>query len=234
MNFLLAVGVFISYLLTQLQSDEIPLIVGLGSWCHTATAVKKCGLRKAAYPFDWLAFPSHESLVKLLDEDFQFFTDEKLMIKVFDFPDSPNTLKNTYYNILFHHDTPHPYDNRTDQKSYEEHIEAIQNKYARRINRFRALRFYSGKVFFIRHPHWENPEEFKKNRQQAQELRDALFRYFPDLDFTLVIVNSTYQNTAPIENLERVIEYKINDFEILITILLKNDALSFSVFDSRL
>jgi hypothetical protein len=44
----------------------------------------------------------------------------------------------------------------------------------------------------------------------AIELREALSRYFPDLDFTLVIVSYNDVNAPPIGALEGVVEFRMN------------------------
>lgn len=195
-----------------------PLFVSLGAWCHTATALKQMGLRDAAYPFDWLASPSHDSLIELLNDDFQFFTDEEHFTQTTGYEHSFNTLKHTRYNLLFHHDTPARYE-KDDLESYQNHLATIKARYQRRIQRFRELRNYTGKVFFIRNPTWKEGADGQRNADYAKELKEALDRYFPSLDFTLVIVNSTYESVSEIEGIEGVAHYKIDDVAALIRAL---------------
>jgi hypothetical protein len=189
-----------------------PLMISLGAWCHTGMALKNTGLKGATYPFDWLSFPDHASLIQILDDDFRFMTDENCFEQTDCYPHSPNTLRNTIYNILFHHDTPQPY-SLDNKEAYKEHLKVIQAKYGRRIARFRAL---EGRVFFIRNPHWENNNDQGQNPIQAEELQAALRRYFPALNFRLVIVNSSSQTVAPIPPTTGILEFRGDNIELLL------------------
>ncbi len=86
-------------------------------------------------------------------------------------------------------------------------MEKFLAKYQRRIDRFRSLANYKGKVFFLRSAYWgsvSDPhrcyrivENLEITDEAALKLHDALRKRFPNLDFTLVIIN-THDRRAPV------------------------------------
>lgn len=180
-----------------------PLFVSLGSFCEVALRLRECGLREAAFPYDWLITKNHALLITMLDNDFQFFTDEEYFSQ---YAEHPIWVKNSYYEIYFIHDWPFP-DTWTDPARYAQQLQEIKTKYERRITRFRNLRQFPNKVFFFRTSWFE--ETPYVTGQQAQELKVALDRYFPDLEFTLVIVNFTDSCPPTIDWINGVVDFKI-------------------------
>ncbi len=176
-------------------------IVSLGGNCHTALALRDLNLRKAAFPFDWVNTTGHINFIKILNEDFYNFFDESCFFTIDGVP--------SYLNIYYQLDFPHDFsgDNR------ESEWLSFKKKYARRIERFRALRLYEGKVFFIR-ALWseltENDQgQFQENFKRTLEIRDALDQYFPGLDYTLVILSYSDLDIPALEPLEHVVELRI-------------------------
>jgi hypothetical protein len=190
-----------------LDFEEKPLFVSLGSHCEIADTLRKEGLRKAAFPFDWLDCRDQDSLIRILDTDFEGFTDRANFIPLPDCP-VPNTVYNARYKIRFHHDWPFS-DNFSDPERLEQQLQFIKTKYERRIDRFRQLRFYPGKVLFVRAFFWEIGEDVGPNYNQAVELKKALDRYFPSLNFLLIVINYTDANAPKISGIEGVHEFKI-------------------------
>lgn len=191
-----------------------PLFVSLGSHCEGAVQLREHQFRSAAYPFDWLITLNHEKFIKLLDDDFQFFLDDSCF---FQNPVAPQTVENGCYEIEFRHDWPFS-DLRIEPERYAKQLQMLREKYERRIARFRAIRQYPGPVFFIRVSYdfqngggnyWWRDDYVPTTTRQAKELRDALRRYFPEIDFTLIIVNYVEEDTSPIEAVEGVIEWRI-------------------------
>ena len=197
-----------------LNIDADRLFVSLGSHCEAAVALNENDLRIRAFPFDWLLSSSHEQFISLIDNDFLFLTNEDYLIQN---PVYPHVIENNYYEIEFRHDWPFS-DLVTTPLRYREQLDALQKKYQRRIERFRQLRECSKKVFFVRaafeylnepNPYWRREGIEMITAAQAQELREALDRYFPGLDFTLVIVNYREENAPVISGIDGVIEFKI-------------------------
>lgn len=55
--------------------------VSLGSFCHTAMALKRAGIRRCATPFDWL-FSRPDMVASCIEDDFARFLDPKEYIPV--------------------------------------------------------------------------------------------------------------------------------------------------------
>ncbi len=165
--------------------SQEPLFVSLGSVCETAHMHRECGIRKAAFPFDWIVSFDGEKLIELLEEDFLHFLNPHFL-RV-----AGASLLNDYYHLEFL--------NEGDWEDAAYKIEEFTKKCNRRIDRFRQLGNYGGKVFFVRtayrysltDPHriWKNEENVWISHEYAERLYKTLKNYFPDLDFDLVIIN---------------------------------------------
>lgn len=215
----------------HLELDPTVTFVSLGSHCEIAVQLNENALRKKAYPFDWLMSCNHNQLISLLKNDFAFFLDEQFL---FQHPTYNYVIENSKYEIEFRHDWPFS-DLVCNDFRLREQLDEMHTKYTRRINRFRSLGGYRGKVFFIRaandvqndpNYYWFESMEEKITSDQALELKQTLSDYFPNLNFTLVIVNYV-QNRAPSIALDHVLEFKVNklnkkrDYKRLFDILLK-------------
>lgn len=193
------------------QINPPPLFVSLGCYCTIAEQLRANNLRTTAYPFDWLLSEDNDKFIQILDEDFYFYTDENFFIQ----GPGDGAVTNTKYDIKFMHDWPFQ-NNETSPERELQHIRYIQEKYDRRINRFRLLREYKGKVIFIR-TLW--PNSLQKNyvkfyNRKISNLKNALDRYFPELDFELVIVCFKKQCTPKFKQIDRVKEFIIDNRHI--------------------
>ena len=188
--------------LNLLSQDAV--FVSLGSFCGTAGALIWCGLRKAAFPFDWLISFDCEAIIRILEDDFREFLNEIYFV-----PFGPaNHLSHNYYHLEFIHDGVFDFD------QYPANMERLKTKFQRRIERFRQLNELRGKVYFIREAYEFSANDphrrykFKDNveipDEHALRLYDALKNYFPKLDFCLVVINHHSSDDA-------VIERKIHD-----------------------
>ncbi|MBI2743548.1 MAG: hypothetical protein HYX48_06495 [Chlamydiales bacterium] len=186
-----------------------PIVVTLGCDCMIALQLRAANLRSAAFPFDWNFSFIIDRVVELLDEDFEhYLSPNYLCLK-------KSEVINTRYTIEFKHDGQF-FDPGSGKISNE-----IYDKYQRRIARFRALKNYPGKVIFMRSAfdyhrfpfHDYGDERMGKiDAKEAEALRDALARYFPNLNFVLVVVNYDRSLAAPISGIDRVIEYRISSY----------------------
>ncbi|HSW71923.1 MAG TPA: DUF1796 family putative cysteine peptidase [Chlamydiales bacterium] len=196
-------------MLCALTAEEV-LFVSLGGYCEPAMQLRNHTLRTEAFPFDWMLTLNHEKFLLLLDNDFQFFLDENYL---FQHPKDSSTLENSYYECEFtHHQSSNP------AEGVAFHLQEITPKYERRIERFRKLREYKAKVIFIRsayffstgeHYYWWNPDQAYITNEQAVTLKKALDRFFPLLDFKLVIVNYTEKKMEHFDIADGVIEFQI-------------------------
>ncbi len=100
------------------------------------------------------------------------------------------------YNVEFAHDWNKDYWKNATQA--EEGLERVRTTYERRIERFRQLENYKGKVIFIRVTRNDQEQEMfygyfpnTNEKEFASNLYDALKRLFPHLDFKLIVVDKT-------------------------------------------
>lgn len=194
------------------------LFVSLGCLCRPAAILRECGLRKVAFPFDWNITVDNEKFAELIEDDFLYFLDENFLLT------HPNgsALINTYYHIEFVHDG----DWLLHQK--EASFLNFFSKYGRRIDRFRKLADYLGKVFFIRGAYinimkdenrfFQFPDCIEISECDAMMLSNALKKRFPALDFQLIIMN--YHSN---ENIEE--QKKIDDSIIMIRAPIEKDGI---------
>jgi len=85
------------------------------------------------------------------------------------------------------------------KQSFHLHV-YLQSKYRRRIERFKTLKNHQGKVIFIRaayihstvdlNRYYTVPENIEISEEYALKLHHALEKYFPDIDFSLIVVNN--------------------------------------------
>lgn len=193
------------------QKINNPVFISLGCSCEVAHQLRWNGMRDRAFPFDWLLTTNCAGFVALLEDNFKFFMDNRYLSMACH-NSTYTSLFNNYYYIEFRHDL---YDMDT---SFEEHLPFIQEKYEKRIHRFRELGSYPGKVYFIRSaypPEYDHSSAIVTEEclaltfSHAKDLRDTLNKLFPYLDFTLVIVNYRDVPCPEIIGLEKVIEFKI-------------------------
>ena len=201
----------------NLSLEQDITFVSLGSHCEIAMHLNSNNLRKAAFPFDWLLTCNYNHFLLLLENDFALFLDEQYLAR---HPSHQYVIENSYYEIEFRHDWPFS-DLECNETRYSQQLQEMNTKYNRRINRFRQLRDYPGKVFFIRvaydlqndpNLYWRTTDIEQITAEEAQKLKDALDRYFPELNFALVIVNYLEDNTRGINGIDNVLEFKISKF----------------------
>lgn len=174
-----------------------PLFVSLGSSCAPAHVLRDCGQREAAFPFDWVLSFDVGKLIELLGDDFGYFFDARFLHK------SGHGWAHSLYQLTFPHDP--------------QILEVFKDKYQRRIDRFRELNHYPGKVIFLRfaYPH-SPPENIEISKLDAFRLDQALRSYFPDLEYSLVILN--LQDSIAIESVgslsERISVYRFNPHHV--------------------
>lgn len=178
--------------------------ISLGGTCHTAIALNEINLRVESHPFDWIISTNHDIFLKVLKNEFQYFTDPEYFEKKEGVPYAFNL----YYGLHFPHDFS---SNGVSVEEIQKQWDIFKSKYDRRIERFIKLRNYGGKVFFFRtiFSNMHENQEFKENTKRAKELRLALEKFFPSLDFTLVILSYNDLDIPIINNVNGVVEFRI-------------------------
>jgi hypothetical protein len=171
-------------------------LVSLGHGCQPAHHAIRAGLHKVSLPMDWLgdaclhqevidkdnpfAMP-HDlptGYVKLIEDDFVgLWNAEDLEVTIVpEWKDNPQKVVDTKYDVGCVHEfeVGHVYDN----------IERVQMMFDRRVRRFRSVMRSGGPVLFIRTMFTE-----RNSRLMSEMLR----RKYPDLQFTLLVVNRTHE-----------------------------------------
>ena len=184
------------------------LFISLGNSCWPAIGMRTYSLRNAAFPFDWLISENTHLLIKCLDKKFKYFSDKQYIEKIKQYPGS---IKNIKYDFNFIHDWI-PHEKLTPincLQKYNLQLALIKNKYSRRIARFNSIKLFPGKVFFLR---CSNPHNHTMETNIAKELYNALKRYFPGLNFTLILIlHSTHP--VKIDNIKGIKQYIIKGSE---------------------
>ncbi len=212
-----------------------PIILSLGPQCEVASKINVFGYRNAAFLFDWILSVDINGIIDLLNNDFQFFFDEEYF-EPHDY--HAYVLVHKLYRFEYRHDWRETSNFWDDFFSYRLTYQNIKDAYERRINRFKRLGQFKGKVFFLRAAFDINTEskistKFSRDRlhisaREAIALRDALRRHFPVLDFKLVIINYKEEDSSMLEigSEEDIIEFqfrkssKDTDYENLFHALL--------------
>lgn len=164
------------------------VVISLGGDCTVASILRDTGIRKAAYPFDWM-LAHFISVYRSVEDDFQKFLDEATL-KIAD--DDKRIIVNAY-GISFVHDFPtvHHSAALTDTETHEwneirsdwrNFIVPIREKYQRRIERFKSALSGSEHVFLIRYGVGESEKDL------IIQFRDLLIKRYPNLNFTFVAV----------------------------------------------
>lgn len=177
-----------------------PLFVSLGSSCEPAHLLRECGIRKAAFPFDWIISFDGEKIIELLEDDFLHFFNSSDLIPY----DYSKALLHMQYHLEFLHD------GLWEQNQYMPLFEKLRLKYQRRIDRFRQLDHFSGEIFFLRfaciHSTTADPVRYFKNgdnleitKNYSMRLYGALKKRFPHLHFHLIIANIHDREEVEIE-----------------------------------
>lgn len=201
--------------------DKKLLFVSLGAHCQTAAQLNHYKLRNGAFPFDWILSDSIQHVITLLSNDFQFFFEEP---HLFINPAAAWWLDNSIYQFEFRHEWPFSDTNFTEER-IAEMVVSSTIKYARRIERFKKLRQFSGKVYFIRTAsnldpdyYWRDEKLYRSiTKEQAQKLYNALLDFFPTLNFGLIIIN--YSSLIdPVANKwnENIFEFKAVSSNIIV------------------
>ncbi|MBY0110247.1 MAG: papain-like cysteine peptidase [Candidatus Babeliaceae bacterium] len=192
-----------------------PIVISLGENCAPAAALRTLfnryyGLRDKAFPFDWIV-TSFEGLYKCIQEDFENFLNEKYLIK---HPIHPQTggVINIYYDFQFNHDFPTTHNINPPEEDpsfagevrddFKQLIQPVKEKYFRRIQRFYEACKGQTPVVFIRR---------RATKGQAEKLYALLQKKFPDIEFTLVIVDS-YEEIKNDWGLSNIKNFYIPDY----------------------
>ena len=110
---------------------NITHVCSLGYWCHTASLIKKHGLKLESYPFDWI-FITYKNVLHCIEDNFKTFLDKSQYTSVSD----TKCGHKFYHPETFNHHNP-----LTNENDY--------NYYLRCVNRFNTLLKREEHKFFV-------------------------------------------------------------------------------------
>lgn len=166
------------------QYDEV---ISLGTACQAAWQLEGNGMRRLAYPFDWLVTPFHGLIPFIINQGAGFLDKDKIEI-VKTLPGKATFLHvaDLTYDIHFIHDF--------HGTEIIDNYDKIKNKYDRRIQRFFTLLQSNKKILFFR---------VQITRDEAIVLDNLIHTTYPNLEYTLVAINDS-PDTENDWGLERV------------------------------
>lgn len=184
------------------------LFVSLGGACLAALATHRLGLRTGAYPFDVIV-SELSGVIKAIETDFAYFKDLRYLTRrLFQ---KQYSVYNSAYQFVFRHDlNPFTKINIKVNENLEEFRE-FQEKYQRRITRFKNLRFHKGKVFFLRtYTGYTISRDTHKN---FLILKEIIKKKFPKLNFEILVINKS-PTTFYHESIEGIKYFYINNLSL--------------------
>lgn len=196
------------------------IFVSLGSTPKVISYMKEAGVY-SSFPFNLLLVTDGNGLVTAIQEDLQYLFDKEALFQDMNFLGITHRVVNIRYNFDFRHDW-HEIDH-----NFEEYLPGIKERYEKQIEKFKNLKNYPGKVFFVRaafpgdyvNPNYFLPKMSEESNvithQHAAILKDALEHQFPNLDFFLVIINNNEDGYPAITDIDRVLEFKISKHQPL-------------------
>lgn len=110
----------------KILTDRFDYCMSLGWYCGTASALSRLGLRSVSGPFDWY-FSTLDSVLKIINNRFSDFMSKENLEMV---PDKPKEFIDKKYGFHCNHDV---------EISFEQEVNDICLKYARRASRFLEL-----------------------------------------------------------------------------------------------
>ena len=165
-----------------LQAENNFTLITLGEACPVTGAVECVSLRGPSHPFE-SNITSFQALYDCLRHDFHDFTNPDFFTLYFDSKSLVNK-----YGITLAHDFPLVsigFDALGEEKftldpEWAKKLPQVQEKYDRRINRFRQHCTSKEKIYFLRY--------LGIDKMQAKRLAALIHNLYPNLDFTLICV----------------------------------------------
>jgi hypothetical protein len=163
--------------------------ISLGSDCSVAYQLGRNGLRRNAYPFDWIRINGLEDIEKLIDTNFQYFFEPEYLVKERESTnfhyiedDWTDYIDPTCINIILKHklyNITYPHDIRAI--NYETDMLSAIEKYKRRIIRFyEILKDDAIKKVFIR---------TTQKKENIDELDKILKKYTKNYEIRLIVLD---------------------------------------------
>ena len=172
---------------SQAKINEFDKIISLGCNCELTWNIRNHFGIERAYPLDWWITP-FQALRKLLENRFHdLFNINNLEV-------SPDllTVKDKYYNLLYHHDFKRTEDDKITDDNIDEQLPLLKQKYDMLIERF-FKDPENKRVLFVRNrdgniPHLDR-DTTPMDKNTFEQLYDLLEELFPNSQISLLITN---------------------------------------------
>lgn len=158
--------------------------VSLGANCYVAEDLIKLGLRNCSYPFDWLFSDDFSGIISVIQNDFSDFLSFNVLLQ---HSDNKSRYYNSLYKFSFYHDF-------NKYQSLKSQISSVQEKYLRRINRFKND-ICEPSIFF-RYIISKNDISYVKNNYQKI---DSILKSFCSLNRIVYISHYEELTELPID-----------------------------------
>lgn len=183
-------------------------LISLGKNCNIAHNLRAIGLRDAAYPFDWM-ISDFDAICAAFEDDFQKFLDPASLKE----GEDPREIID-YYGLRYRHDFPrNGYEvtlNETEtllfgsiREDWRDFIDAVREKYQRRINRLKKVLKGTDYVYLIR---------YQITKDEALQLRNIIASQYPELQFTFIAVNDAIEHDWGLDEIKNLDGEAWNDF----------------------
>lgn len=173
-------------------------IFSIGSACHCSSLLRKTGLQKKSYPFDWVAYCNFENRADLIVSDFKDFFNKEDLEKSNIFNDNRYINKQTKMHFI--HDFP-----PQEEQSFDDAYPIQLAKYNRRIKRLYKEIQKSKKVLavYLAHP----TLNIHVDDETLIRIQQKLQQKFPKQQIDILYLESKPElyKTAPPQ------EYMVND-----------------------
>lgn len=165
------------------MNESLPYdyIVSLGPDCHTASALRRAGLRDSSGPFDWLTGASLDMRLGLLERRFSGFMEKGNLTKLVKGPNAPKKGNDYYLDEATGFRSYHDF---REDVPFDEMYVAVREKYDRRINRLYLRVAAAQKVAFV----WRKTEAEQEGTASMEEAQRRLKELFPGRDVRLVCI----------------------------------------------
>ncbi len=172
---------------SQAGANRFDEIISLGCNCELTWNIRNYFGIERAYPLDWWITP-FQALWMLLENRFH----DLFNINNLEVSSDLLTVKDTYYNLLYHHDFKRTGDDKIIEDIIDQQIPLLKQKYAVLIDRF-FKDPENKRVLFVRNRDGNIPHLDRDTTPMDEKTFDQLYAFlenlFPNSQISLLVAN---------------------------------------------